>query len=176
MTPRRARKLTIPLPTGRLMLEPITYGHAPALFPILHDPRTQQWNPSPRATTLDELRQEYADAEDGHPDPSRLGAGLTWAVRLADPHRYVGKIDVTVATTRWAINVGYIIAPGHWGHGYATEALQAVVDYLWTLKVKGCIAYVRPGNVASCRVLQRVGFASAGMVLDDEQFKISAPT
>lgn len=175
MTPGRAHKLVRPLITERLVLEPITISHAPVLFSILADPRTQLWMPAPKTTTVDELREQYAAADEGRLDPERLGVGFTWAICQFATGRYIGKIDVTVATTRWAINVGYIIAPGHWGHGYATEALRAVVEFMWTIKVKGCIAYVRPGNVASCRVLQRVGFASAGMVLVDEQFRLKAP-
>jgi len=60
--------------------------------------------------------------------------------------------DGTTAT------VGYTLAPSHHGNGYATEAVAALVDHLFTHGVSRVSASVDPANTASVRVLHRVGF------------------
>jgi RimJ/RimL family protein N-acetyltransferase len=55
--------------------------------------------------------------------------------------------------------VGYTFASEHWGKGYATEALAALVEYLFqTLSVTRITGMLHPDNVRSARVLERTGF------------------
>ncbi|OJJ50295.1 hypothetical protein ASPZODRAFT_128913, partial [Penicilliopsis zonata CBS 506.65] len=57
--------------------------------------------------------------------------------------------------------LGYLFRSDEWGQGYATEAVQAFLAYFLTQPViyrAGVIAQVDRGNVASLRVLERVGF------------------
>lgn len=54
--------------------------------------------------------------------------------------------------------IGYRLARGHWGHGYATEAAQKVRDYGFdTLNLPRLIAMIDPRNVASIRVAEKIG-------------------
>lgn len=169
MTPRRALKLIAPISTPRLVVEPLLGAHAEELFGILHDPRTQTWIPAPKAATVAELRESWTRGE-SRCDDDGLEARLAWAIRAKENCQLVGKIDANVADTRWATNVGYVLAPRVWGNGFATEAVFSVVDHLFALGIKGCHAYVMPGNDASCRVLLRAGFEPAGMLLDELKF------
>jgi RimJ/RimL family protein N-acetyltransferase len=52
--------------------------------------------------------------------------------------------------------VGYWLGRDHWGQGYATEALQA---FLEVDRARPLTAYVAVQNVASRRVLEKVGFS-----------------
>ena len=59
--------------------------------------------------------------------------------------------------------VGYSLAPAHWGHGYATEAVGAVVAHgLDALGFDVIVAEVVPENTASIAVLTRLGFTREG--------------
>ena len=61
--------------------------------------------------------------------------------------------------TNGSVEIGYGIAPGHQGHGYATEGVRALVD--WALaqpEVTRVIADCLPDNRRSARVLEKVGF------------------
>ncbi len=173
MTPRLARELNLPISTGRLALEPLLGDHAEHLFPILHDPRTQQWIPAPKAKSPGELRARWTIGETRW-DAEAHEARLAWALRLEASGTYVGKIDANISAAAWATNVGYILAPEHWGKGYATEVVKAVVEHLFALGVRGADAYVMPGNAASIRVLERAGFEPAGSLLDDLKFSRDA--
>ena len=55
-------------------------------------------------------------------------------------------------------HVGYFIAEPHWGKGYATEALSAVVSALKGSGSTKFMAGVDDDNVASARVLEKAGF------------------
>ena len=56
------------------------------------------------------------------------------------------------------LTVGYVIAPGAWGHGYATEITTASVAHAFdVLGVDEVYASVFPTNGASRRVLEKAG-------------------
>jgi RimJ/RimL family protein N-acetyltransferase len=59
------------------------------------------------------------------------------------------------------------------GQGYATEAVVAVVAYLFeSLNAPAIMAYTRPENQRSARVLQKTGFRSGGELIEDEAYKL----
>jgi ribosomal-protein-alanine N-acetyltransferase len=66
------------------------------------------------------------------------------------------------------LQVGYEFAPAHWGRGYATEAVRALLEYAFgTLELDRVAAIARPENVASLRVLDKLGFRQVGRRRDD---------
>jgi [ribosomal protein S5]-alanine N-acetyltransferase len=57
------------------------------------------------------------------------------------------------------IDLGYSIVPSYQGKGYATEMGRAMVEWALTHSdVKKVIATCNPDNVASIRVLEKIGF------------------
>jgi RimJ/RimL family protein N-acetyltransferase len=62
--------------------------------------------------------------------------------------------------------LGYWLGVNHWGQGYATEALHALVDYAFTdLSHEALQAGSRVTNPASRRVLEKCGFQWTGVGL-----------
>ena len=55
------------------------------------------------------------------------------------------------------IEVGYAIHPEYWGNGYATEALSAVISYLFSAGFEEVIAGAFECNPASLRVMEKSG-------------------
>lgn len=67
------------------------------------------------------------------------------------------------------IEIGYGINPAYWGHGYATEAVGALVAFLQAqASVRTIIAETRTDNAASIRVLEKLGFVRDGERFDEE--------
>ena len=65
------------------------------------------------------------------------------------------------------LTLGYAIAPEVWGKGLATEAVQAIVDLGFGLTPSiEVTASSRIENAASRRVLEKCGFAFAGVGLE----------
>jgi len=60
------------------------------------------------------------------------------------------------------IGVGYWIAPGDWGRGYATEALRGLVSLARLAGHKRIVSRHAADNPASGRVLRKAGFRPTG--------------
>jgi len=54
--------------------------------------------------------------------------------------------------------IGFLLDPAHWGHGYAREALAAYVERRRSLGSTELTADVDPRNIASLKLLERCGF------------------
>jgi RimJ/RimL family protein N-acetyltransferase len=78
-----------------------------------------------------------------------------------DEKTFVGSINFTYADERELVaTIGYWLGSEFCGHGYATLATKAVVEYLRAQgTVCRLVAVTHPENFASQRVLTRVGFA-----------------
>lgn len=56
--------------------------------------------------------------------------------------------------------IGYLYARKHWGKGYATEAVKALLDYGFnTLGHKTLFTIIDPKNAVSIRVAEKNGFS-----------------
>jgi RimJ/RimL family protein N-acetyltransferase len=66
--------------------------------------------------------------------------------------------------TPWRAATGYVFARDAWGHGYAGEALMAMVQLAPSLGVSRLYALCHPGHQASRRVLERGGFTFEGVL------------
>ncbi|RAL65910.1 hypothetical protein DID88_005572 [Monilinia fructigena] len=81
------------------------------------------------------------------------------------------KMVGIIGTSHTPANVGYKTHPNHWGKGYMTEALKLFVEIFWALEEKKefsqLVAAYTPGNHASARVLEKVGFNN-GQLLREE--------
>lgn len=59
-------------------------------------------------------------------------------------------------------SLGYWVAPWLWGFGFATEAVNCVVDYARRRGFVELNSTVHEGNAASARVLEKAGFGKVG--------------
>lgn len=79
----------------------------------------------------------------------------------------VGHIEFFPPVGYWdAFELSYqLYDDAHAGHGYTTEAVQLLVDYLFDTKKKHRIQLVIvPGNAASKRIAEKCGFVYEGLV------------
>jgi RimJ/RimL family protein N-acetyltransferase len=63
--------------------------------------------------------------------------------------------------------LGYALGRAHWGRGYATEAVQAMVRLARERGLKALDAHIFTENPASARVLEKAGFVDLGLVERD---------
>jgi RimJ/RimL family protein N-acetyltransferase len=145
--------------TDRLLLEPLTPGHAEAMFEVLRDPRIYShldYGPPP---SVEHLRGLYQRLQSGRsPDGSELW--FNWAVlpHGADP---IGYVQATVLNNGSAW-VAYVFSPTRWGQGWAGEATRAIIDHLAERHgVQRCMAVAEADNRGSIALLERLGFVAA---------------
>lgn len=120
----------------------------------------------PPVRTLDDARARLLAQEE---DAARNGFGF-YAIRLrADPAAQpVGCCGLLVGrSTVDEPELAYELLRRAHGHGYATEAARLVVDAAFATGRKRLCATVRPANVASLRVLDRLGFRVDRTTIDD---------
>lgn len=69
----------------------------------------------------------------------------------------IGSTGLAMEDQRIA-STGFVIAPGYWGQGYATECLQSMQALANSMRLLRLLAYVHPEHPASIRVLEKSGF------------------
>ena len=148
------------LATDRLRLRAPLVRDAAAILAIFGDPEVTRYHSVTTLTTLAEgraalerLEQRYAARDT-----------IRWAIELVENGEMIG----TVGLLRFDFEhrhaeVGYKIARRWWGRGLAPEAVAAVIGYGFSvLDLHRIEAGVLPGNDASVRVLQKLGFLEEG--------------
>jgi ribosomal-protein-alanine N-acetyltransferase len=85
-----------------------------------------------------------------------------WAVELSGEAPFIGFVGLVHAPRDMpfapAIEIGWRLASAHWGRGYATEAATAARDAGFEqFGFPEIVAYTRPANSRSERVMQRLG-------------------
>ena len=63
--------------------------------------------------------------------------------------------------------LGYALGRAHWGHGYATEGVLAMIEHARMLGLQALEAFTFVENPASARVLSKAGFADLGVAPRD---------
>jgi len=79
--------------------------------------------------------------------------------------KFIGCISATRQQNvhRYSAEIGYYIAPDHWGKGYATQAIKDICAYVFkNTDIVRLYAEPFARNKASCRVLEKAGFACEG--------------
>lgn len=90
------------------------------------------------------------------------GFGL-WKVALASDGTAIGLCGLLRRETLPDPDLGYAFLPAHAGQGYATEAAAAVLGHgFGPLAMARVLAIVSPGNDASMRLLEKLGFTREG--------------
>lgn len=149
------------LETDRLRLQPLAPEDAVSLFPIMSDPEVMaHWDvpetDDPELVAAIVESQVTAMAE---------GRAIYWAIRSLADDAFVGCCDLS-DIDRWhrRAEVGFMLERGSWGHGYAQEAMQAVVSYAAVSGLRRLGARTHLGNRRSETLLERLGFRPEGLL------------
>ena len=88
-----------------------------------------------------------------------------FAITLTSDGRLCGGIGFRVDEAHQHAELGYWLGVPYWGRGYATEAAGAMIQYGFeTLGLHRIYASYVPHNVASGRVLQKIGMRREGLM------------
>lgn len=162
---QRASLRTPTLRTARLRLRPFTDADADALF-ALHSSASvlRYWDAPPwrersRAERFIAACREMADD----------GTGARLAIDRSSDGAFIGWCSLT----RWnpdhrSASMGCCLDAAVWGQGYATEAARALLQWAFdTVDLNRVQVETDTRNVASARVLEKMGFVREGMLRED---------
>lgn len=157
------------LATPRLVLEPLVAAHAERLFEGMSSPTLYTFIPQEPPRSIEALRARYERLE-GRASPDGTERWLNWAARH-DDGPYVGLVEATVYADGRASIAYFVFAPFA-GRGYGAEGTARVVQHLADdLGVRVVEAHIDTRNVASQRLVERVGFTRVGELRDADHFK-----
>ncbi|MFB9363524.1 GNAT family N-acetyltransferase [Actinoplanes nipponensis] len=146
--------------TERLVLRRFRTTDVETLAAYRTDPRVARYQSWESPYPLRKAR--YAVESMAAADPGQPG-WFQYAVELAAEEAHIGDVGVNLHDNLRQAEIGYTLAPERQGHGYATEAVRAVLDHLFRVKgLHRVSAECDARNVASYRLLERAGFRREG--------------
>ncbi len=147
------------LRTERLVLRRATIHDAEAAYRYASDPEVTRFiGISPRHS-VEQVEEFLAHAETAW----EADTAYTFAIATQPDSRVVGMIDCDL--TGRGVSIGFALERAAWGHGYATEAVRAVVEWAFTSDdVFRVWTSVAVHNTASQRVLEKVGMTNEGLL------------
>mgnify|MGYP001225712939 CR=1 FL=1 len=160
----------MPLPTPtlrteRLLLRPFAPADADAIYALQSNPRVLRYWDSPpwkeraRAERFLEVCKQL-EAE---------GTGARLAIERAADGMFIGWCCLM----QWnpdhrSASMGYCLGEAAWGQGFATEAAGALLQWAFdTLDLNRMHAETDTRNIASSRVLEKLGFLREGTQRED---------
>ena len=148
------------LTTERLVLRPVTaHDHAALLA---------HWTlPDVRRFLFDGAALSAAEVTETIGESARdfvAGGYGVWLIQEEGRPELVGTAGLRPLEDI-GLEIFYSLAPGSWGHGYATEAARAIVEHaLGPLRLPEVLAEVDEGNAASVAVVKRLGMTPFAVV------------
>lgn len=145
------------LTTERLVLRKLTLEDTAEYFGIRCHPKVAKYQARPEGETIEKVEKILKETLDSI-DENKV---VCWAICPKGNHQ---KLIGTVGCYRtqfenYRTEIGYELHPDFWGKGMASEAVQAVLDFIFTkTKVHSVEANIDPMNLPSARVLERNNF------------------
>jgi RimJ/RimL family protein N-acetyltransferase len=158
------------LQTDRLLMREFVPGDWQIVLAYQRDPRYLQFYDWHDRTPEDARRFVQMFIEQQQELPRRK---FQLALVLKAGGYLIGNAGIRMRTAgSHEADIGYELAPAHWGYGYATEAARAIVQFGFTeLKVHRVWAWCIADNAASAHVLEKLGMQLEGRLREREYFK-----
>ena len=159
------------LETDRLSIRQFKTTDLESFLEYRNDPvvaRYQGWNvPYPRRNGNDFV--DYMTVA----VPAMQGEWFQAALELKSTHEMIGDIGFQIRQedAQQAV-IGYSLARGNWGHGYAFDAVSRLLLYLFDeLDLHRVVAECDVKNTSSWRLLERLGFRRESHLVENVFFK-----
>ncbi len=158
-----------PIRTQRLLLRPYQPGDTDAVYAYHRLPETARY--------LENEPMSLAEAKAlvtrriGSATLAGVGEALNLVVELAKTRAVVGDC-VLFWCGEGQAEVGYVLTPAHYGHGYATEAVGVLLRLGFEdLGLHRIAARCDARNTASARVMERAGLRREAHLVQSEFVK-----
>lgn len=144
----------IELSTDRLTLRMFREPDLDAYTALLANPEVMRYIGDGRTGTRNEAWRHMATIL-GH--WHLRGYGM-FAVERRDNGQFVGRVGFWNPEGWPGLEIGWALLREHWGHGYATEAARACLQFGFDeLQFSRVISLIHPSNQQSIRVAERLG-------------------
>lgn len=156
-------RLVLPnITTKRLFLRELKRSDAEAIFAYAQDPQvgpSAGWKPH---ESIDETYRfiDYSMKKKDYGQPG------IFAIVLQTTNTVIGTIEIH-SYRQYKGEIGFVLHPKYWNHGYITEAAQAIIIYAMEYLKLHRLTYCHfPENTASKRVCEKLEFTFEGVLRD----------
>ncbi|MBD8499557.1 GNAT family N-acetyltransferase [Paenibacillus arenosi] len=151
----------------RLYMRKMNVSDSPSLFKIWSDPDVTEFM---NVSSFTEERQAK-DLIKLLDELSQDNKAIRYSIIEKGSNEIIGSCGFNYLDFEHAkAEIGYDIAKTSWGRGYATEAIQSLLNYGFsTLELNRIEAKVEPENVNSAKVLQKLNFTFEGTLRQYEK-------
>jgi RimJ/RimL family protein N-acetyltransferase len=154
----------LPIRTAGLVLRRFVRADAVRLAEYRSDAEVARYQSWPTPYSVAAARRLIE--EQAHLDGPRAGDWLQIAATLDD--ELIGDVAVRLSEDGRTARIGYTVARAHQRHGFGVEAASAVVAGLFERGLHRVQASLDARNVASARLLERLGFRHEGTAIAAE--------
>ena len=125
--------------------------------------RYQHWGPN----SEDDSREFVKMTIDQQTEVPRRSYEL--AIIEKSSNKLIGAVGIRIkSSTNRDADMGYTLGRSRWGNGFGTEAAQAILNFGFTeLNLHRIWATAAPENLASIRVLEKVGMKYEGLLKEN---------
>lgn len=149
--------LAWPIHTARLSLRPATRDDVEATWSFRRLPEVSQWLTRAPAT-LEDYRQQFLEADSLTKTVVIELDGQVIGDLMLDVQDGWGQAEVVDQARATQADLGWVLLPQHTRHGYATEAVQALLKVAFTdLELRRVTASCFADNEGSWRLMERLG-------------------
>lgn len=151
------------LQSERLTLRRFTSADAAVFFRLNSEPELVQYTARAALTSLSAAKAMLDSEHFRHNEKAGLGR---FACVEKSSGTVIGVVGLRPELNFGGYAFGYRILPEYWGQGFATEAALAILNYAAVrLQLHHLVATVFPQNIASVRVLEKIGMVFEQEVL-----------
>jgi RimJ/RimL family protein N-acetyltransferase len=142
--------------TRRLMLRELIAADAPFVRTLMNEPSFVEQIGDRGVHSLEDARR-YIESGPWTRYATH-GFGL-WMVELRERGEPIGISGLLRRDALPSPDIGFAFLPRFWSNGYAFESAAAVKDFAANvLRLSEVLAIVKPSNIASIRLLEKLGF------------------
>lgn len=155
------------LETESLVLREVSEDDDAALFAIFSDPEVTEFYDLDSMESIREAREMIARWRNRYAERQ----SIRWGIELKSASGLVGTCGLH-PRSEWRAALGYDLNSAYWGRGIMSGALRRVHRYAFEqLGLHRIEALVIPGNTASERLLETLGFELEGVLREYAYFK-----
>lgn len=142
--------------TERLLLRPFTMADVNGSYQLNLDAEVTKYTNDGGGVSYEEIKKRIHGVV--HGDYEKYGFGR-FAVIYKDTNEFVGFSGLKYLSEYDEVDIGYRFNQKYWGKGIATESAHASLEFgFQKLKLEKIVGYAMPENMASVRVMEKLGF------------------
>ena len=153
------------LETERLKLRAIFPSDAAEIFALMSDLKVAEYHELDPFENIEQAHDVIANYTSWFQNDQ----AVRWGILKRETGELIGTCCFDTFHRKYqSANLGYNLRSDHWGNGFATEAVAKITEFAFAKGIVGSVNRIQaitvPENVASEKVLARIGFQKEGLM------------